>query len=81
MTNFERALQFVTNGSQIGLGSGRAASAFVRLLGERVRSGALHVYGGRVSGNDFRLVDERHRGGQADGRARESNYEPVPEGA
>ena len=33
------------------------------------------------SGNDFRLVDERHRGGQADGRARESNYEPVPEGA
>ena len=45
MTIFERALQFVTNGSRIGLGSGRAASAFVRALGERVRSGALHVYG------------------------------------
>jgi ribose 5-phosphate isomerase A len=45
MTIFERALQFVTNGSRIGLGSGRAASAFVRLLGERVRGGALHVYG------------------------------------
>jgi ribose 5-phosphate isomerase A len=44
-TIFERALQFVTNGSRIGLGSGRAASAFVRLLGERVRSRVLHVYG------------------------------------
>src|SRR5262249_51089221 len=45
MTIFERALQFVTSGSRIGLGSGRAARVFVRLLGERVRSGALHVYG------------------------------------
>src|SRR5262245_27738972 len=45
MTIFERALQFVRDGSRIGLGSGRAASAFVRLLGERVRSGALHVHG------------------------------------
>ena len=42
---FRSALQFVRNGSRIGLGSGRAASAFVRLLGERVRSGELHVYG------------------------------------
>ncbi|MBV8457940.1 MAG: ribose-5-phosphate isomerase RpiA [Acetobacteraceae bacterium] len=45
MTIFERALQFVANGSRIGLGSGRTASAFVRALGERVRSGALHVSG------------------------------------
>ena len=45
MTIYERALQLVTNGSQIGLGSGRAASAFVRALGARVRSGALHVSG------------------------------------
>ena len=45
MTIFERALEFVTSGSRIGLGSGRAASAFVRALGERVRCGALHVYG------------------------------------
>jgi ribose 5-phosphate isomerase A len=45
MTIFERALELVTNGSHIGLGSGRAARAFVRALGERVRSGALHVYG------------------------------------
>ena len=34
-----RALEFVPDGARIGLGSGRTASAFVRLLGERVRSG------------------------------------------
>jgi len=45
MTIFERALSLVANDSRIGLGSGRAASAFVRALGERVRSGSLHVYG------------------------------------
>ena len=33
------------------------------------------------SGNDFRLVDERHRGSQAHERARETNREPVQEGA
>ena len=45
MTIVERALELVTNGSRVGLGSGRAAQAFVRALGERVRSGRLHVYG------------------------------------
>ena len=45
MTIFERALELMTSGSQIGLGSGRAARAFVKTLGERVRSGGLHVYG------------------------------------
>jgi ribose 5-phosphate isomerase A len=39
-----RALDFVREGSVVGLGSGRAATAFVRALGERVRSG-LHVRG------------------------------------
>lgn len=39
MTNVEQALEFVTDGSVIGLGSGRAASAFVRALGERVQAG------------------------------------------
>jgi ribose 5-phosphate isomerase A len=39
MTIAERALDFVTEGSVIGLGSGRAATAFVRSLGERVRGG------------------------------------------
>lgn len=34
-----RALEYVSDGQVIGLGSGRAAAAFVRLLGERVRAG------------------------------------------
>jgi ribose 5-phosphate isomerase A len=45
MTIFERALEMVPDHSRIGLGSGRAARAFVKALGDRVRHGALHVYG------------------------------------
>ena len=45
MTIIDRALEFVSNGSRIGLGSGRAAQAFVRALAERVRSGDLQVCG------------------------------------
>jgi ribose 5-phosphate isomerase A len=45
MTIIERALEMVRNGTRIGLGSGRAARSFVKALGERVRSGDLHVYG------------------------------------
>ncbi|HEX4592607.1 MAG TPA: ribose-5-phosphate isomerase A, partial [Gemmataceae bacterium] len=45
MTIYERALEMVTDESAIGLGSGRAAMAFVRLLGERVRAGKLSVRG------------------------------------
>ena len=45
MTIVERALELVPNGSRIGLGSGRAAQAFVKALGERVRSGSLRVHG------------------------------------
>ena len=45
MTIVERALEFVPDGADIGLGSGRAALAFVRQLGERVRAGDLHVRG------------------------------------
>jgi ribose 5-phosphate isomerase A len=33
------ALDFVADGARVGLGSGRTASVFVRLLGERVRGG------------------------------------------
>jgi ribose 5-phosphate isomerase A len=40
----ERALALVKPGDTVGLGSGRAASAFVRALGERVRAG-LNVKG------------------------------------
>jgi ribose 5-phosphate isomerase A len=45
MTIIERALEFVPNGSRIGLGSGRAAQRFVKALGERVRKGGLRVHG------------------------------------
>ncbi|MFN8627281.1 MAG: ribose-5-phosphate isomerase RpiA [Candidatus Binatia bacterium] len=39
-----RALEFVTNDTIVGLGTGRAATAFVHALGERVRGG-LRVRG------------------------------------
>jgi ribose 5-phosphate isomerase A len=45
MTIVERALELVPNNSRIGLGSGRAAQAFVKALGERVRKGVLRVDG------------------------------------
>jgi ribose 5-phosphate isomerase A len=45
MTIVERALELVEDGSTIGLGSGRAAQAFVRALGERVRGGAIRIRG------------------------------------
>src|SRR5437868_5942391 len=45
MTIVERALELVSNGSRIGLGSGRAAQAFVKALGERIRNGRLRVHG------------------------------------
>lgn len=45
MTIVERALELVASGSRIGLGSGRAAQAFVRALGERARTGSLKVQG------------------------------------
>jgi ribose 5-phosphate isomerase A len=45
MTIVERALELVANGSRIGLGSGRAAHAFVKALGERIRDRRLRVHG------------------------------------
>jgi ribose 5-phosphate isomerase A len=39
MTIYERALEFVADGAAIGLGSGRASSEFIKLLGARVRAG------------------------------------------
>src|SRR5271163_1430190 len=44
MTIYERALNFVTDGDVVGLGSGRASMAFIQVLGERVKQG-LHVRG------------------------------------
>jgi ribose 5-phosphate isomerase A len=40
----QRALEFVQEGQVVGLGSGRAATAFVQALGRRVQAG-LHVLG------------------------------------
>jgi ribose 5-phosphate isomerase A len=45
VTIVERALELVPNESRIGLGSGRAAEAFVRALGECLRKGSLRVHG------------------------------------
>jgi ribose 5-phosphate isomerase A len=39
MTIYERALAFVADGDAVGLGSGRASAAFIRLLGQRVGAG------------------------------------------
>ena len=38
-----RALELVQTGTIVGLGSGRAASTFIRALGERVRAGGVSV--------------------------------------
>jgi len=35
----ERALEFIEEGQTVGLGTGRAANAFIELLGERVKRG------------------------------------------
>src|SRR5262249_672543 len=45
MTIVERTLGGGTDGGRIGLGSGRAAPAFVKALGARVRAGGLRVQG------------------------------------
>src|SRR5437762_10441713 len=45
MTIYERALELVADGAAVGLGSGRAAEAFIRLLGERIRAGAVRARG------------------------------------
>ncbi len=57
MTIFERALDFVNDGDLIGVGSGRAAAAFTKLLGERVRAG-LNVRGVPTSGAASALMEQ-----------------------
>src|SRR5260370_22683449 len=39
MTIYDRALGFIKDGAAIGLGSGRASTEFIKLLGARVRAG------------------------------------------
>jgi ribose 5-phosphate isomerase A len=57
VTIYERALELVPDGACIGLGSGRAAWAFVGLLGERVRSGRLSVRGVACSEETAQVAD------------------------
>lgn len=54
----QRALEFVPNGCRIGLGSGRAAHAFVRALGARIRSGIVQVEGVPTSEETARLAKQ-----------------------
>src|SRR6516162_1801617 len=56
MTIVERALELVPNGSRIGLGSGKAAQAFVKALGERLRTGRFRVHGVPTSEETARLA-------------------------
>jgi len=39
MTIYEKALEFIKTGDVVGLGSGRASTAFIKLLGEKVKAG------------------------------------------
>jgi ribose 5-phosphate isomerase A len=60
MTIVERALELVPNGCRIGLGSGRAAQAFVKTLGERLRNASFRVHGVPTSEETAKLA--RHEG-------------------
>ena len=39
MTIYEKALEWIRNGDIVGLGSGRASTAFIHLLGDKVKAG------------------------------------------
>jgi ribose 5-phosphate isomerase A len=57
MTIYERALAFLAAGDAVGLGSGRASAAFIRLLGTRVGAG-LAVRGVPTSRESEELARE-----------------------
>jgi ribose 5-phosphate isomerase A len=57
MTGAEHALRYVEDGHVVGLGTGRAATAFVRALAARVRTG-LHIVGVPTSEATARLARE-----------------------
>jgi ribose 5-phosphate isomerase A len=56
MTIYERALDFLTADTTIGLGSGRASGRFITLLGDRVRAG-LAIRGVPTSEESQRLAE------------------------
>jgi ribose 5-phosphate isomerase A len=55
MTNVEKAVELVSDGMTLGLGSGHASERFVEALGERVRAG-LKVRGVPTSRNTAELA-------------------------
>jgi ribose 5-phosphate isomerase A len=55
----EYAVSLLADGARVGLGSGRAAQAFVRCLGEQVRSGRLRVDGVPTSEETAALAKEQ----------------------
>ena len=57
MTIYERALDFIADGDNVGLGSGHASEDFIRLLGARVKAG-LNVCGVPTSAGTARLAAE-----------------------
>jgi ribose 5-phosphate isomerase A len=52
-----KALEWVSDGTRIGLGSGRTTEAFMRLLGDRVRQG-LHIRGVPTSSGTAQLAQK-----------------------
>lgn len=54
-----KALEFVTDGAVVGLGTGHAATAFIRELGQRVQQG-LRVQGVATSAASADLAKELH---------------------
>jgi ribose 5-phosphate isomerase A len=57
MTIYERALEFIQPGDVVGLGSGRASTEFIRLLGARVKGG-FQVRGVPTSQASAKLAQE-----------------------
>lgn len=53
----EAALSEVTSGMKLGLGTGRSADAFVRLVGEKVRGGDLDILAVPTSEKTARLAE------------------------
>ena len=57
MTNAEKALEMIADNAIVGLGTGRAASAFIRALGQKVQGG-LRVRGVPTSNDSAALAKE-----------------------
>jgi ribose 5-phosphate isomerase A len=59
MTNSEKALEYIEDGALVGLGTGQAATDFIRLLGKKVAEG-LSIHGVPTSGKSASLARELH---------------------